>query len=31
MRPLPGKEGLKIKKKSFFGRIKETLKLTRKF
>jgi hypothetical protein len=30
MQPLPGKEGLKLKKKSFIGLIKETLKLTRK-
>jgi pSer/pThr/pTyr-binding forkhead associated (FHA) protein len=30
MQPLPGKGGLKLQKKSFFGRIKETLKLTRK-
>jgi pSer/pThr/pTyr-binding forkhead associated (FHA) protein len=30
MEPLPGKGALKLKKKSFFGRIKETLKLSRK-
>jgi hypothetical protein len=30
VKPLPGKEGLKLKKKTFLGRIKETLKLSRK-